>query len=144
MRRILFGAAVCLVLFAVTPAYSQCCCSGVSFKVLDKHSKVIPLTKLKITNVTTAQGDKQLSIAYDPNVNFHLYCGGGREVLSIIYKGKEMRVRFRFLGDFGHALGEFKFEKGEYVAEPAGPRIPPASTLTMNVRKMKKSEFPDS
>lgn len=144
MKRILFGAASCLVLFTTTSAYSQCCCSGVNFKVLDKHSKVIPLSKLKITNITTEHDAKSLSLYYDPAVSFHLYCGNGREVLSIIYKGKEMKVRFRFLGDFGHAYGEFKFEKGEYVAEPLAPKGSVEPRISMNVRKMKKGEFGDN
>jgi hypothetical protein len=53
-------------------------------------------------------------------VLYHINCGNGNELLSIIYKGSEMKINFKFLGDFGFPYGKITFKKGDFIAEPEG------------------------
>ena len=51
-------------------------------------------------------------------VIFSVGCGTTREVLSVTYKRSEMKINFKFYGDFGYAFGKITFQKGNFIAEP--------------------------
>jgi hypothetical protein len=52
------------------------------------------------------------------DVVYKIGCGYGDEVLSIIYKGSEMRIHFKFIHEFGRVSGKITFQKGDFIAEP--------------------------
>jgi hypothetical protein len=104
--------------FCAYTVRSQCCCSKVRFSLVDKRGNKLDQSKVKITNITESDSANKEQIVFfiadEPNK------GDGNELLSIIYKGSEMKINFKFLGDFGFPYGKITFKKGDFIAEPEG------------------------
>jgi hypothetical protein len=141
MNKIGFVFLVLVILFGANFCYSQCCCSSVYFKVLDKKKKPIPKEKLEVQNLTKRlQFSEDYKLLYNyPDVYFDIHCGAGDEVISLKYKGKEMLLYLNLRGDFGFAKSEFKFEGGKFLAEFDKGMNQTAKTF--RIRKMIKDEL---
>lgn len=129
-----------IVLSAAVLSNAQCCCSGVGFTLLDKHNTPIAPDKLTIKDITPNTLSRQLSLAYAPEVYYKLYCASGNEVVAVTYKGKEMRLHFKFYGDFGSGRGSFQFAPGDYFVDPT-ERTGQSPNLGMKLRKAKPGEL---
>ena len=120
MNKIKFILLILVFFISASFAYSQCCCSSVHFKVLDKKNKPIPKDKIEIKNITErtkSDSSYSVSLFYYPEVAFNIHCGQGDEIISIKYKDKEMFLYLKLRGDFGFAKGQFRFQEGKFLAE---------------------------
>ena len=59
-------------------------------------------------------------------------------IISVIYKGSEMRINFKFDFD-GSANGKIEFQKGNFIAEPAEQEFGKERGIV--VRKATKNEM---
>lgn len=122
MKRINYALLPLALLFGLHTARAQCCCSAVLFSLVDKKGRPVETSQLRIVERGAPSDSTRISFPTNQpaanTVSFRLGCGNGREVLSVFHKGAEMRIRFKFHGEFGNPFGTITFRKGTFVAEP--------------------------
>ncbi len=89
--------------------------------MVDKKGQPILNNQLKIKQVPAYQ---PLRIYFDSGkatgnvTSFLNHCTSGG-IVSVIYKGSEMRINFKFDMD-ASGSGKIAFQKGNFIAEPTG------------------------
>lgn len=125
--------------FCFQSAYSQCCCGDIRFSMVDKKGKPILNNRLKIKEIPD---HKPSRIFFDSDkatenaTGFVLGCTSGG-IVSVIYKGSEMRINFKFHMD-AMPKGKITFQKGDFIAEPVEKFQPNTGII---IRKATKDEM---
>ena len=114
-----FLSAVLILTFASGFVRAQRCDSRIFFVVHDQKGKPISNKKLKYKASDNMYlfYDETLK-GYDPKINFEtaLGCPNGSQNFSITYRGKLMKILFKFTDEHDETI-IFKFEEGNFVAE---------------------------
>ena len=101
---------------------AQCCCSAVRFSLVDKKGKSLDKSKIQIREITAGLFRHGLHLdsnkTNESEAVFRIGCGEGNEVIAISYKGAEIRIHFKYYGEFGQPVGKITFQKGAFIAEP--------------------------
>jgi hypothetical protein len=122
MKWINLVSVLLIFAFCFQTVRAQCCCSEVRFSLVDKKGKSLDKSEIQIREITA--GPFRHSLYFDSSktneseVVFHIKCGNGNEAISIIYKGAEMRIHFKFYAEFGLPVGRITFQEGDFIAEP--------------------------
>ncbi|MCD9186042.1 MAG: hypothetical protein LUM44_06395 [Pyrinomonadaceae bacterium] len=90
-----------------------------NFTVVDRKGKKLKPDKVKVRELPESSTRERVYFKPDEsNIVYHLGCGMGNEVVSIVYKGAEMKIHFRFFGEYGAAFGKITFQTGDFIATP--------------------------
>jgi hypothetical protein len=128
---------------AVRLVGAQCCCSGVSFSIMDKYGSPLTAEKVSVTETTKRSVNSSGRLYFGKGIvgssmlDFQIGCGKGDETISLKYKDREMRIRFKFLGEFGRAYGQLVFVKGDFIAEP----VANGEKMGIRIRKAEREEI---
>ena len=142
MSKLKFVFLLFLFAFCFQTVRSQCCCGNINFSLIDKKGKPILNNQVKIKEKGYSSG--QSRIYYDSeksteNVTaFSIDCSSGG-IVSVIYKGSEMRINFKFHMD-AMAKGTITFQKGDFIAEPEKAEFGKART-GIRIRKATNEEM---
>jgi len=79
---------------------SQCCCSEVRLSLVDKKGNQLEQSKVKLKEITDRKNELSRVFFYGSETNksdvfYRMGCASGKEVLSLSYKGSEMKIHFR-------------------------------------------------
>ena len=130
--------------FCFQSAYSQCCCGTISFAMVDAKGTPLLNNRLKIKEAGEQTTSNTSRITYDRGnsteniTRLAMRCTSGG-IISVIYKGSEMKINFKFSMDKS-AEGEIIFQKGNFIAEPTEQEFGKWGT-EMVVRKATKNEM---
>ena len=111
------------LILAVGPqaVMAQCCCSSVKVTVTNGAGFPLDVDDVKAREVSERLDGSRVWINSDEKkkarINYHIGCGNGREVMVVENQGVEMRIRFKFNGDFGRVELDVPFAAGDHVVE---------------------------
>lgn len=142
MNKLNFISLLFVFAFCVEPVRSQFCGETVKFSLIDKKGKSILNNKVKIKEKSDTSVYSRIYYDRDkPTENvtsFKFGCTSGG-IVSIIYKGSEMRINFKFRDSPG-AVGKITFQKGDFIAEPEKAEFGRAGT-EIRIRKATDEEL---
>lgn len=113
--------------FGATMKGEAQCRTEIRFYLVHKNGKKINLSKVIAGG--TDRVNSTVNLAYEIDIEgesgkeliLEGECATGEEDVSMIYRGAEMKIRFKFTGDVGTVRGKIVFRKGSYIAEPQKP-----------------------
>jgi hypothetical protein len=142
MNKLNFVILLFIFAFCFQSVRSQRCNGNISFSLIDKKGKPILNNQVEIKEKPEPVGPSQIYYDSDkPTENktaFSLGCSSGG-VVSVIYKGAEMKINFKFYME-AEAEGKITFQKGYFIAEPKDREFGRART-GIQIRKAKDEEL---
>ena len=121
MKNLSLVLLLLIIGFFASTARAQCLCSFAMMSLVDESG--VPLSENEVTarEITPGRTSDRVSVAAQQDkrlvVTFHIGWGRGDEVLLIRRKDEEMRIHFRFEGEFGKLKSTITFKKGDFLAE---------------------------
>ena len=142
MNKLNFVFLLFVFAFCFQSVRSQCCCGNIHFSLIDKKGKPILNNQVKIKEKPDAFGGSRILFdSSKPTENktlFTIGCSSGG-IVSVIYKGSEMKINFKFHMD-AMAEGKITFQKGDFIAEPEKAEFGRATTGIL-IRKATDKEL---
>lgn len=145
MSKLKFVFLLFVFAFCFQSVHSQRCKGNINFSLIDKKGKPILNNQVEIKEKPDPLRPSQIYYDRDkPTVNktaFSLGCSSGG-LVSIIYKGSEMKINFQFYME-SEAEGKITFQKGNFIAEPKEAKSGTART-GIRIRKATDEELKES
>ena len=119
----LLGLFVALLAIAwnCESAAAQCCCSRAEVTITNGAGFALDAGEIVVREVSERGGGNRAAVLNDKTerakIHFRIGCGTGREIMVVEHQGVEMRIRFKLLGDFGHAELDVPFAQGDQIIE---------------------------
>jgi hypothetical protein len=120
MSKLNFVFLLFVFAFCFQSAYSQKCNRNIKFSLIDKKGKPILNNQVKIEVKPNSPSPAQIYYNSDKSTanvtELSLGCSSSG-LVSVIYKGEEMKISFEFYM-VAAAEGKITFQKGNFIAEP--------------------------